>query len=225
MTVVEFEVLRVFTDDDGRHGNPLGVVDGEMVTESERQAVAAALGFSETVFVDDPERGGLQIFTPAVELPFAGHPTVGAAWLLRARGFAANRLVVPAGELAVARGGGITSVRARAVWAPEFSWHQLVDPTAVANVNPADYHRGQHYCWAWTDREAGTIRARMFAPAMGIVEDEATGAAAIALTAQQQRNLDITQGHGSRISTRWSGDGWATVGGRVVSDGRRVLNR
>jgi predicted PhzF superfamily epimerase YddE/YHI9 len=34
------------------------------------------------VFVDDAERGEMRIFTPAVELPFAGHPVVGTAWLL-----------------------------------------------------------------------------------------------------------------------------------------------
>ena len=43
-----------------------------------------SLGFSETVYVDDPDTGQLRIFTPAAELPFAGHPLVGTAWLLSA---------------------------------------------------------------------------------------------------------------------------------------------
>ena len=58
------------------------VLDGAEVPPEQRQGVAADLGLSETVFVDDRERGELRIFTPAVELDFAGHPTVGAAWLL-----------------------------------------------------------------------------------------------------------------------------------------------
>jgi PhzF family phenazine biosynthesis protein len=82
--MVAIEVLRVFTDGQGGHGNPLGVVlDGTAVPDSEqRQKLAADLAFTETVFIDDIEHGRLQIFTPTVELPFAGHPTVGAAWLL-----------------------------------------------------------------------------------------------------------------------------------------------
>jgi PhzF family phenazine biosynthesis protein len=79
--MVVIEVLRVFTDDQGNYGNPLGVVlDGTAVPDSQqRQKLATALGFSETVFVDDIAHGDLRIFTPTVELPFAGHPTVGAA--------------------------------------------------------------------------------------------------------------------------------------------------
>ena len=61
--------------------------------------MAADLGLSETVFVDDAERLELRIFTPAVELPFAGHPTVGTAWLLAAERGPVPSLRVPAGEL------------------------------------------------------------------------------------------------------------------------------
>ena len=53
------------------------------------QKIATELGFSETIFIDwtdatmDPK---VRIFTPVDELPFAGHPLVGAAWLLAALG-------------------------------------------------------------------------------------------------------------------------------------------
>ena len=78
-------LLRVFCGNDGSGGNPLAVFldGGEVPDAGERQAIAADLGLSETVFVDDAERGELRIFTPTVELGFAGHPTVGTAWLLR----------------------------------------------------------------------------------------------------------------------------------------------
>ena len=76
-------LLRVFCSDDGSGGNPLGVfLDGGEVAPERRQAVAADLGLSEIVFVDDAERGEIRIFTPTVELDFAGHPAVGTAWLL-----------------------------------------------------------------------------------------------------------------------------------------------
>jgi PhzF family phenazine biosynthesis protein len=79
--MAELHVLRVFAAPDGTGGNPLGVfLDGPAVPEGRRQAVAADLGFSETVFVDDPRSGGVRIFTPAAELPFAGHPLVGTSW-------------------------------------------------------------------------------------------------------------------------------------------------
>jgi predicted PhzF superfamily epimerase YddE/YHI9 len=58
---------------------------------------------------------------------------------------------------------------------------------------------------------------------MGIPEDEATGAAAIALTARLGRGLAITQGQGSQLFTRHDPDGWVHLGGRVVSDHPVVL--
>ena len=66
----ELHVLRVFCAEGGTGGNPLGVyLDGAAFDPSERQAEAKRLGFSETVFVDDPSTGELRIFTPALELP------------------------------------------------------------------------------------------------------------------------------------------------------------
>jgi PhzF family phenazine biosynthesis protein len=75
---VKIELLRVFTDAAGRHGNPLAVVlDGPAIPEPEhRQKLAARLGLSEAVFVDDPDQATLRIYTPTVELPFAGRPVV-----------------------------------------------------------------------------------------------------------------------------------------------------
>src|SRR5262249_50316519 len=85
--VTELHGLRVFVWPDGRGGNPLRVfLDGAAVPEDRRQAVASRLGFSETVFVDDPAEGAMRIFTPAAELAFAGHPTVGTGWLLHETG-------------------------------------------------------------------------------------------------------------------------------------------
>ena len=76
-------LLRVFCSEDGSGGNPLAVfLDGSAVSAESRQGVAAELALSETVFVDDAERGQIRIFTPSVELDFAGHPSVGTAWLL-----------------------------------------------------------------------------------------------------------------------------------------------
>jgi predicted PhzF superfamily epimerase YddE/YHI9 len=216
-------VLRVFVDEAGEFGNLLGIVDGRAVSSDQRQQVAGAIGYSETVFVDDPDVGRIEIFTPAVELPFAGHPSVGTAWWLRRQGYAADRLVTRAGQVDVTADEALIWIRARAEWTTPFHWHEMSDPRTVDAADPADYPGGPHYLWAWFDQAAGKLRSRMFAPDFGIIEDEATGAAAISFTDRQKRDLDITQGRGSRLYTRWEGDGWARLGGRVVNEPARTI--
>jgi predicted PhzF superfamily epimerase YddE/YHI9 len=221
---VQVDVVRVFTDENDQFGNLLGIVDGAAAPPQTRQRIAATVGYSETVFVDDYDEARLHIFTPSLELPFAGHPTVGTAWWLIRGGYKVRQLVVPAGTLDVTRDGQDIRVRAKPEWAPEFGWHQVGSVDEVEAADPSEYGAGQHYVWAWMDESAGAVRSRMFAPAMGIREDEATGAAAIGLTARRQRNLAITQGKGSRIITTWEGQGWATVGGRVVEEPSRSIS-
>ncbi len=77
-------LLDVFTDRP-LTGNQLAVfLDGRSVPEAVRQDLAREIGFSETVYVDPPSHptagdARLRIFTPEVELPFAGHPVLGSA--------------------------------------------------------------------------------------------------------------------------------------------------
>jgi predicted PhzF superfamily epimerase YddE/YHI9 len=68
------------------------------------------------------------------------------------------------------------------------------------------------------------IRERVFARRYGIAEDEATGSAAITLSARLERELEIRQGAGSRILARPLGDGMVEIGGRVEMDEVRRLN-
>ena len=88
MNGMRYDVVDVFTDRPFA-GNPLAVVHGAGeagLGGPAMQAIAAEFALSETVFVLPPTRQGadyrVRIFTPAVELPFAGHPSVGAAWVL-----------------------------------------------------------------------------------------------------------------------------------------------
>ena len=81
-----FTTLDVFTAERFA-GNPLAVVqDGEGLDAKVMQAIAREFGLPETVFVlpaaDPSHAARVRIFTPATELPFAGHPTVGCAALL-----------------------------------------------------------------------------------------------------------------------------------------------
>jgi trans-2,3-dihydro-3-hydroxyanthranilate isomerase len=81
-----FVTLDVFTAERFT-GNPLAVVlDAEGLDTAAMQTIAKEFNLSETVFVFPPseprQRADIRIFTPARELPFAGHPTVGTAVLL-----------------------------------------------------------------------------------------------------------------------------------------------
>jgi predicted PhzF superfamily epimerase YddE/YHI9 len=212
-------VLRVFCDAGGSGGNPLGVfLDGAEVPAEVRQRIASDLGFPETVFVDDAERGEIRIFTPDVELDFAGHPTVGTAWLLAEEHAPVELLRVLAGESAVRYEDGAAFVSARPDWGPPFEWEQLESPEAVDALTgpPGDHDLAG--AWAWLDEARGTVRARVFPVRIGIAEDEATGSAAVRLCVRLGRELDIRQGRGSRILARPRGDGWAEIGGRTELD-------
>ncbi|EKF24117.1 phenazine biosynthesis, PhzF family protein [Mycolicibacterium hassiacum DSM 44199] len=226
---IDVTVLRVFTDSEGNHGNPLGVVDAATVQPGDRQRIATELGFSETIFVDLPQPGtstaSAHIYTPAVQLPFAGHPTVGAAWWLRQQGTPIHTLRVPAGVVQVSYDEDLTSIRARAEWAPELAIHDLSSTEELLAADPNDYADGvSHYLWTWTDRERGQLRARMFADGLGVTEDEATGSAAVRITDYLARDLTVVQGKGSVIYTEWNPEGWVRVSGRVVDDGIRRID-
>jgi predicted PhzF superfamily epimerase YddE/YHI9 len=215
----ELHVLRVFTTPAGEHGNRLGVfLRGGEVPEAERQAVAADLGFAETVFVDDAERAEVRIFTPQLELPFAGHPSVGAAWLLRENQGEIAVLRPPAGDLPVRYEAELVWIAARAEWAPPFEYIERPDADEVDALAGSPEGEGWAYCWAWDDEDGGRVRARSFVSEAGISEDEATGSAALGLCAQLGRPIQIRQGRGSELFARPLDDGWAEVGGRVVLD-------
>ena len=230
---IDVTVLRVFTDSDGNFGNPLGVVDASQVELANRQPLATQLGYSETVFVELPAAGSLTaqatIYTPQIEIPFAGHPTVGVSWWLRENGWPINTLQVPAGIVQVSHDAGSEgtgiSISARSEWAPEFALHEFGSVDELLAADPADFPDDTpHYLWAWTDQAAGSLRARVFVANLGVPEDEATGSAAMRITDYLSRNLHITQGKGSVIETTWNAEGWAAVTGRVVNDGVRQID-
>ena len=210
-------VLRVFTAADGTGGNPLGVfLNGDRIPPGKRQPVAADLGFSETVFTDDPRTGVVQIFTPTVEMPFAGHPLVGTAWLLAAEREAIAMLRPPAGDVPARAEDDRAFVAGRPEWSPPFEWRELGSPAEVeALTGPPD---GHDLIGAYARIDDDSVRARVFPARLGIAEDEATGAAAVRLGAQLRRPLTIRQGRGSVIEVRPREDGMIEIGGRVVLD-------
>ena len=87
MAAYRYVVCDVFTDTP-LEGNQLGVfTDARGLDDGQMQRLARELNLSETTFVLPPEHEGharFRIFTPSVELPFAGHPTLGPAFVLGA---------------------------------------------------------------------------------------------------------------------------------------------
>jgi predicted PhzF superfamily epimerase YddE/YHI9 len=226
----DLHILRVFIGPDGRGGNPLGVfLDGRVVAPADRQAVAAELGLSETVFVDGigADVARVRIFTPGAELAFAGHPTVGTAWLLATLGQAVSTLRCPAGDvLTWAEGDGPDArrwIRARAGWVHPIAIRQYAGVGEVDALPPQPMGAPGTYAWAWEDEAAGRLRSRYFATDVGILEDEATGAAAVVMGDRLARPLIIRQGIGSELMVRPDAAvGTVDVGGRVaLSEVRR----
>jgi len=95
MRELQFHLVDVFTDRPFG-GNPLAVfTDGQGLSDELMQALAREMNLSESTFVlppDDPAHDfRVRIFTPAVELPMAGHPTVGTAFVLAREGMIAPK--------------------------------------------------------------------------------------------------------------------------------------
>ena len=103
MTELDYVVVDVFTER-AFAGNPLAVVLGaDDLDTAQLQSMAREFNLSETSFPMAATDGAdyrLRIFTPSTELPFAGHPSIGAAWVLASRG------LLPAGPVVQSCGAG-----------------------------------------------------------------------------------------------------------------------
>ena len=235
-------------------GNQLAVIPmAEGLSDRAMQAIAREFNLSETTFVLPPTHKDatrkVRIFTPGSELPFAGHPTLGTAYVLAANGFveaACTEIVLEEGvgnvRVALSREGDgigridlfparlpeltpspvepetiaeILSIPAHSildgVWAPSvascglpYLFITLRDRASVARVslNRAAWETSLHgtdgallyiLCLE-PELEGSHIRARMFAPEVGVEEDPATGSAAAALAGYLTRGFGKTDG-------------------------------
>lgn len=98
MRFVDYRLVDVFTDRPFG-GNPLAVVmDGNGLSDALMQSIARELNLSETTFILPPKHPQhdfhVRIFTPASELPMAGHPTIGTAFVLARQGLIAKPRIV-----------------------------------------------------------------------------------------------------------------------------------
>ncbi len=257
-------MVRVFTRD-GEGGNHLGVINDVIGLDAAgMQAIATDLGFSETVFIEWDEGAipYVRIFTPAAELPFAGHPLVGTAWTMLSMGPGGiDQLACGIGPVDVGVEGDTAWIRApldpanssemeladyalrTGMPVPQRAWlvHipsdyvilEYEDAATVAAVAPEADALSEYHGTMVFARDGSLVRARFFAPDLGVYEDPATGSAAVAwatamtATGESQGAVTIHQGEEvgfpSEIALSWDGTS-ARIGGSCVRDEVRFLD-
>lgn len=141
MRPLHYRILNVFTRNNERiSGNPLCVFeDGTGLDDATMQALARQFNLSETTFVLPSDRADarVRIFTPDYEMPFAGHPTLGTAFVCRALGKGGNELQLEmrAGIIPVSAAGDRWTLRANT---PTWRDAPLDAVAAMLRLNPAD---------------------------------------------------------------------------------------
>ena len=153
MAAVRYRIVDVFTDRP-LSGNALYVVLDTCPSEL-MQPIAREMMLSETTFITNrSERAySMRIFTPSVELPFAGHPTLGTAWLMGP------------GDWTQTTSGGSVRVRINADGA------EMTQPApAVVQIDDSGVREA-----AGLDLDERTLHVRVFFQGSGIVEDPGTG--------------------------------------------------
>jgi trans-2,3-dihydro-3-hydroxyanthranilate isomerase len=266
-----YVVADVFTDTP-LQGNQLGVfTDARGLTDDQMQCLTREVNFSECAFVLPPQNGGdkrVRIFTPAHELPFGGHPILGAAFVLVDPHATELRLETAAGTVPIRfdRGDG----QAPLMWmeqpvpaAGKFEHEdELLAALGLSSAKlPIDvYDLGVRHVVVALDSAravaalrpdvgalarlgdvgvscfagAGSLcKTRVFAPALGVVEDPATGTAAGLLALHLCRHgllgwgerLEISQGEevGRRSTLYARAQGSAAGAERVEVGGNAVI--
>ena len=233
-----FHITDVFTDKPFG-GNQLAVLpDARGLTSEQMQTIAREFNFSESTFVfpadDSSHSRKVRIFTPGAELPFAGHPTVGTAFVLAATGeirldgdetriifeegvgpvpvmirarngkpFFSQLTAARVPEKVSTRDDAVTIAKALSLESPDvlsspaaieawsvgvpFLFVPLRDLSAVQRARVNTLAWDEAFGSGGTDdvflfaQEGDVIRARMFAPSLGVPEDPATGSAVAAL--------------------------------------------
>ncbi|WP_328471803.1 PhzF family phenazine biosynthesis protein [Streptomyces sp. NBC_00448] len=230
-TRTSVDVLTVLCGPDRRHGSEVAVVrDGRPYPDHRsRRELAARLGCPHTVFVDDPERGAVEVHrpgrpaapgaepgsVPGCEL--APHALIGAAWLLDL-----EILEIPSlGDVFARHDGEFGWVTALAGWAAPCALRQYAAP-ALVEALPAGDAEERHYAWAWSDEAAGRV---VGAEHHGTASPRPgpTGAGALLLAHHLQRALNVSEAPGAQILCAPGADGTIEIGGRVLLDPARHL--
>jgi trans-2,3-dihydro-3-hydroxyanthranilate isomerase len=140
MTTLQYRLVNVFTQNGSvLTGNPLCVFEnGESLSTPAMQAIARQFNLSETTFILPSSQASakVRIFTPTYEMPFAGHPTLGTAFVCHALGFGGKELTLEmlAGIIPVQSSGKRWTLQANTpTWrAPDVTKEDLAQMLGVA---------------------------------------------------------------------------------------------
>jgi trans-2,3-dihydro-3-hydroxyanthranilate isomerase len=241
-----YRLLNVFTlPGDRLSGNPLCVFeDGRGLPPSRMQALARQFNLSETTFLLPPERTGatarVRIFTPDLEMPFAGHPTLGTAHVVRALARTGDRVVLEmASGLVEVRADGdhwtLRAPKAPATRVPEAGSDDLA---AMVGLPPGSVTRP-----LWVDtgveqlllpsRTVADVRAARPDPARFDRDGRSPGGETLAYVFAELGPEEIEARaffleHGAVVEDPATGSACANLGGHLLSTGaplpvRRVV--
>ena len=149
-----YRIVNVFTRAGRLTGNPLCVFeDGEGLDDATQQALARQFNLSETTFIlpSTKATARVRIFTPAYEMPFAGHPTLGTAHVVRAmKGGDSVALEMKAGIIPVNARGDRWTLQAVAPTARAFEMHRA-ELEEILGLAAGDV--GEYPLWVSAGRE------------------------------------------------------------------------
>ena len=240
--VLSYRILNVFTDGDNPFsGNPLCVFeDAEGLSDNDMQALARQLNLSETTFITPGTVGvsaNVRIFTPSYEMPFAGHPTLGTAYVVRELSSAGDSVLLrmPAGDIPVRVADDVWTLQANAPVSYRVDVSHS-DLTAMIGL-PPDRVAAEPL---WVD--TGTIQLILPLRSAEDVRDASADPGLLAKFATRpdgetlvyfwaptgpdtiESRLFFTQGH-SVIEDPATGSACANLGGWFVANGQRGLRR
>ena len=233
MTPLAFRIVNVFAESP-LAGNPLAVFeDARGVDERTMQALALQFNLSETTFVlpSDTASARVRIFTPAFEMPFAGHPTLGTAHVVRETRRAGDRvtLEMQAGVIPVSADGDVWTLTANA---PRPTRSAPTGPALAQTLGlqPGDLDPAHPPLWIDTGTEQLVIplasydAVRRAKPSPARLA-ETGGAANRAMAYVFAREADAVLArffflkHGSVIEDPGTGSACANLGGYLLSTG------
>jgi predicted PhzF superfamily epimerase YddE/YHI9 len=221
--MLRFHKVRVLCNDKSEFGEAHAVIveQTRAINPKERQAIAARLGFDETIFINDLATGNVSFFDTTKEVPFAGTAALAAAWFVNKQSDKpVENLICGNKSILTWREDGLTWIATKFDTMPSWNVVQYDSPELINAITSSEAKVLEHtLAWAWEDESKGLIRARTLASDWDIPEVEANGSGSMMLAASLGQSLRIQHGKGSVILAKPCPDSMVAIGGKVVGDG------
>jgi len=239
MTDFSFRIVNVFAETP-LAGNPLAVFEDACgLDDATMQALALQFNLSETTFVlpSDVATARVRIFTPTFEMPFAGHPTLGTAHVVRALADAGDRLTLEmrAGVIPVSADGDVWTLSANAPRhrRPSATRAELA---AMLGLAPDDLDAREEPLWVDTGSEQLIVPLASFDAVRRAAPDAArlqahgnNGQRAMAYVFAREADRVLSRfffpKHGAVIEDPGTGSACANLGGWLLATGAALPQR